>query len=138
MTVNALVLAGGAVVTEREQVGPPVPPLPSPPSRPSGTELGRLWGGWERSFIFGGGLSGYRMWCGGGVSFSSRVSNAISCLCSPWVTLHLPVCSVAGWVIEGLSPWTAVPAPEGVAGLAGRAQEVPRSPTPMAADPAGK
>ena len=44
---------------EREQVGPSVPPLPSPPSRPSGMELGRLWRGWERSFVFGGGLSGY-------------------------------------------------------------------------------
>ena len=32
---------------EQEQVGSPVPPLPSPPFRPSGTELGRLWGGWS-------------------------------------------------------------------------------------------
>ena len=113
-------------MTEGEQVGPPVPPLPSLPSRPSGTELGRLGG--DGSAVLSLVV----------VSLSGRVSNAVSCLCSPWVILHLPVCSVAGWVIDGLSPWTAVPAPGDEAGLAGRAQEVPCSPTPMAVAPAGK
>ena len=68
-------------MTEREQVGPPEPPLPSLPSRPSGTELGRLGG--DRSAVLSLVVVSQVIECEGGVSFSSRVSNAVSYLCRP-------------------------------------------------------